>query len=43
MTIRFEVITEIAAPSDVVFDLSLDIDEHIGAMAESGEWCVLPT
>lgn len=34
---RFEVITEIAAPPEIVFDLSLDIDEHLGSMAASGE------
>jgi ligand-binding SRPBCC domain-containing protein len=37
MTVRFEVVTEIDAPPDVVFDLSLDIDEHLGSMAKSGE------
>jgi len=40
MTIEFEVVTEIAAPPDIVFDLSLDIDEHLGSMADSGERAV---
>lgn len=40
MTVEFEVVTEIAAPPDIVFDLSLDIDEHLGSMADSGERAV---
>jgi hypothetical protein len=37
MTVEFEAVTEIGASPDVVFDLSLDIDEHLGSMADSGE------
>lgn len=37
MTVQFEVVTEVAAPTDVVFDLALDIDAHVASMADSGE------
>jgi ligand-binding SRPBCC domain-containing protein len=40
MTIRFEVETIIAAPVEVVFDLSLDIDVHVGSMSASKERAV---
>ncbi len=40
MTVELEVISDIAAPPNIVFDLSLDIDEHLGSMAESGERAV---
>lgn len=36
----FEVVTLIAAPPDLVFDLSLDVDVHIESMAGSGEEAV---
>lgn len=34
---RFEVITAIAAPPRLVFDLSLDVEAHTSSMAGSGE------
>lgn len=37
MTVEFEHVTEIDAPVDAVFDLSLDIDAHLASMADSGE------
>jgi len=40
LTIQFEVATDIAAPPEIVFDLSLDIDEHLRSMADSGERAV---
>jgi ligand-binding SRPBCC domain-containing protein len=40
MAVRFETTTPIAAPADVVFDLSLDIDAHLGSMAASGEQAI---
>jgi ligand-binding SRPBCC domain-containing protein len=35
--IRFTCRTDIAAPADLVFDLSLSIDEHLGSMRGFGE------
>jgi ligand-binding SRPBCC domain-containing protein len=40
VTVRFEITTPIAAPAEVVFDLSLDIDAHLGSMAASGEQAI---
>jgi ligand-binding SRPBCC domain-containing protein len=40
MTVEFEVTTRIAAPRDVVFDLSLDVDAHTASLAESNERAV---
>jgi ligand-binding SRPBCC domain-containing protein len=40
VTVRFEVTTPIAATAEVVFDLSLDIDAHLGSMAASGEQAI---
>lgn len=40
MTVSFEVRTTIAATPQAVFDLSLDIDEHLASMADSGERAV---
>lgn len=40
MTVEFEVTTVVAAPVEVVFDLSLDIDAHMASMAGSGEKAV---
>jgi ligand-binding SRPBCC domain-containing protein len=37
MSIHFEFVTDIAAPVQTVFDLSLDIDAHLDSMATSGE------
>jgi hypothetical protein len=37
VTVEFEHLTTIAAPIEVVFDLSLDIDAHLASMADSGE------
>ena len=37
MTVEFEHVTIIDAPTEVVFDLSLDIDAHLASMADSGE------
>ena len=37
MTVEFEIDTDIAAPAEAVFDLSLSIDAHLGSMASSGE------
>lgn len=37
MTVKFEHVTRIGAPIEVVFDLALDIDAHLASMAESGE------
>jgi len=37
MTVRFEHETQIAAPLELVFDLSLDIDAHRGSMSASNE------
>ncbi|MGH4035897.1 SRPBCC family protein [Actinomycetota bacterium Odt1-20B] len=34
---RFEVVTRIAAPPQLVFDTSLDVDVHTASMAGSGE------
>ena len=38
--IRFTCRTDIAAPADLVFDLSLSIDEHVGSMRGFGERAV---
>lgn len=43
MTVEFEHVTTIAAPIEVVFDLSLDIDAHLASMADSGERAVAGT
>ncbi len=40
MTVRFECVTEIEAPPNAVFDFSLDIDAHVGSMANSNERAV---
>src|SRR5215471_233389 len=40
MTVEFEVITRIAAPRGVVFDLSLDVDAHSAPPAGSNERAV---
>jgi ligand-binding SRPBCC domain-containing protein len=40
MTVRFACVTPIAAPPEIVFDLSLDVDEHVRSMARSGERAV---
>jgi ligand-binding SRPBCC domain-containing protein len=40
MTVEFEVITRIAAPRGVVFDLSLDVDAHSASQADSNERAV---
>jgi ligand-binding SRPBCC domain-containing protein len=40
MTVEFEVTTRIAAPSDVVFDLSLDGAAHSASLADSKERAV---
>lgn len=37
MTVEFETTTSIAAPPDVVFDLSLDIDAHLDSQQAAGE------
>ncbi len=37
MAVTFSHVTEIGAPPEIVFDLSLDIDVHLASMAESGE------
>ena len=37
---RFEVITAVAAPSQRVFDLSLEVEVHTASMAGSGEQAV---
>ncbi|MFE0131974.1 SRPBCC family protein [Streptomyces sp. NPDC059037] len=34
---RFEAVTRIAAPPELVFDISLDVDVHTASMAASGE------
>ncbi|QGG96691.1 SRPBCC family protein [Actinomarinicola tropica] len=43
MTVEFENVTTIAAPIEVVFDLSLDIDAHLASMADSGERAIAGT
>jgi ligand-binding SRPBCC domain-containing protein len=40
VTVRFEHTVHIAAPVEVVFDLSLDIDVHVASMSKSGERAV---
>lgn len=40
MTVEFEVTTLVAAPRDVVFDLSLDVDAHTASLADSDERAV---
>jgi ligand-binding SRPBCC domain-containing protein len=40
MTVEFEVTTRVAAPRDVVFDLSLDVDAHTASLADSDERAV---
>jgi ligand-binding SRPBCC domain-containing protein len=40
MTVEFEVRTRIAAPREVVFDLSLDVDVHRASLAASNERAV---
>ncbi len=40
MTVEFEVTTRVAAPREVVFDLSLDVDAHTASLADSGERAV---
>jgi ligand-binding SRPBCC domain-containing protein len=40
MTVRFEHTTVIAAPVELVFDLSLDIDSHLASMSDSNERAV---
>jgi ligand-binding SRPBCC domain-containing protein len=40
VTVAFEVSTSIAAPPEVAFDLSLDIDAHLGSQAAAGERAV---
>src|SRR5262245_29231309 len=40
MTVEFEVMTRIAAPRDVVFDLSLDVEAHSASLADSNERAV---
>ena len=37
MTVEFVVTTELTAPIEVAFDLSLDIDLHLASMRASGE------
>ncbi|NED80952.1 cyclase, partial [Streptomyces sp. SID11233] len=37
---HFELTTRIAAPPEVVFDVSLDVDLHQASMAGSGERAV---
>ncbi|MDG4856797.1 SRPBCC family protein [Streptomyces sp. T-3] len=38
--IRFETVTEIAAPAPVVFELSLDVDMHVASMSRRAERAV---
>ena len=38
--VRFEVVTEVGAPRERVFDASLDVELHTGSMAGSGERAV---
>jgi ligand-binding SRPBCC domain-containing protein len=40
MTVTFERVTVIDAPTEVVFDLSLNIDAHVASMGASGERAV---
>lgn len=40
MTVEFEVVTEIAAPPERAFDLSLDIDAHLGSQAAAHEQAI---
>lgn len=40
MTVRFTVVTDIAATPAAVFALSLDVDAHLDSMAASGERAV---
>jgi ligand-binding SRPBCC domain-containing protein len=40
MTVEFELVTEIAAPRERCFDLSCDIDAHLGSMEASDEQAV---
>jgi ligand-binding SRPBCC domain-containing protein len=37
VTVEFVVTTEVASPIEVVFDLSLDIEDHMASMRSSGE------
>lgn len=37
MTVRFEHVTEVVAPLELVFDLSLDVDAHRDSMSASNE------
>ena len=40
MTVRFAHTTVVAAPVELVFDLSLDIDSHLASMSDSNERAV---
>jgi ligand-binding SRPBCC domain-containing protein len=40
MTVRFEHEVHVAAPPALVFDLSLDVDEHLASQVSSGEQAV---
>ncbi|WP_144714870.1 SRPBCC family protein [Curtobacterium pusillum] len=40
MTVSFRVVTELDAPPERVFALSLDVDAHVRSMAASGERAV---
>lgn len=40
MTVEFELTTDIAAPRERCFDLSCDVDAHIGSMHDSDERAV---
>jgi len=37
VTVQVEVVTQISAPLEVVFDLELDVDVHAASLAASGE------
>ncbi|WP_415854523.1 SRPBCC family protein [Sinomonas sp. G460-2] len=37
---RFEIVTRLAAPPERVFEASLDVETHLGSMADSGEHVV---
>lgn len=43
MTVEFELVTDIAAPVEVVFDLSTSIDLHLASMSDSRERAVRGT
>lgn len=40
MTVRFECVTQVAAPPAVIYELSLDVGAHLRSMARSGERAV---